>query len=337
MDPDTLPDIVVLGASAGGVPAFQDVVTAFPANFNAAIFVVLHLAAESESFLPRILTRSGDLPAVHPNDGDPVAAGRIYCAPPDHHLFLQDSRMRVLRGPKENLHRPSIDVLFRSAAIAFNRRVIGVLMTGGDDDGAAGLKAIQECGGIAVVQDPSDCLHPEMPQSALRLLKPDFVVPIGEIGPLVRDLVAGAVRPERRSSIMSEPVEKSDADNTGLPRPEDSHMGHPAPKLPGGGPTSFSCPECNGTLWELQDGEILRYRCRVGHAYTAQSIIEAESDAVDRAIWEAIRVLEESASMSRRIAQKTPPLRERLLKRAQEREGHAKVLRNLAINDPESR
>lgn len=318
------PDIVVIGCSAGGVPALQKVVSALPPDLDAAVFVVLHVLAEAESLLPHILSRLGGPPASHPSDGQLFETGRIYAAPPDRHILLHDSSVRVVRGPKENLHRPAIDVLFRSAAMVGGPRVLGVLLTGADDDGAAGLKAIQERGGATVVQDPMDSAHPEMPQSALQVMRPDFTLPLDQIGPMVRDIVKGVVKPNERP-VMPEAVDKSFGGDEG----------EPVDVKQLGTPTAFSCPDCNGTLWEVQDGRLLRYRCRVGHAYSSGSMIEAQSEAVERALWEAVRVLEESASMSRRIAQKTEVLREHLSQKAEERQRHAQALRDLLLNNSE--
>ncbi len=322
MKPDEgTPDVIVAGASAGGVDALQTVVSALPRGLDAAMFVVLHLSANAESLLPQILTRAGGLPACPAANGELFEMGRIYAAPPDRHLILHNASMRVVRGPKENRHRPSIDVLFRSAAMLYGPRVIGVLLTGADDDGAAGMKVIQERGGITIVQDPLDSRHPEMPQSALSVLTPDFMLPLAEIGATVRDLVTGVIKPNGRKAV-SDPVD----------RVLGQEQGQPVDVERLGAPTAFSCPDCNGTLWELQDGELLRYRCRVGHAYSAQSMVEAESDAVERALWEAARVLEESAAVSRRIAQKSEILRPRLREQAEERERYAQVIRDLLVN-----
>lgn len=315
------PDIIVVGASAGGVQALKTLVSKLPAGLDATVFVVLHLGAEADSLLPQILSRAGQLPATHPGDGELFEAGRIYTAPPDRHILLGDGVVRVIRSPKENLHRPAIDVLFRSAAMSYGPRVIGVVLTGADDDGAAGLRTIKDRGGIAIVQDPADSAYPAMPESALRAIGPDFKLPISEIGPVLRDIVSGAVTVGRPA--MKEPADKSFGQEEGLPFDV---------KLLGT-PTAFSCPDCNGTLWELQEGDVLRFRCRVGHAYSALSMANAESEAVERALWEAVRVLEESASMSRRIAAKSDVLREQLIAKADERQRHAGVIRDLLVSD----
>jgi two-component system chemotaxis response regulator CheB len=313
------PDVVVIGASAGGVKALQTLVSRLPDAFNAAVLVVLHVRAEVESFLPDILRKAGVLPAVHAADGSVLEAGRIYIAPPDCHLLFHNGYLRVIRGPKENRHRPSIDVLFRSAAMTHGNRVVGVLLTGADDDGTAGLLSIKRSGGVTVVQAPEESEFPRMPQSALTAVKPDFVLSVAEIGPLLGNLVKGLQQPTGRPVMM-------EADE----RP-------PAERVPGddkgpGVPTAFSCPDCNGTLWELHDGDLIRYRCRVGHAYSAATALDAESEAVERALWEAVRVLEESASMSRRIASKTETLREQLNRKAEERDRHAQVIRELLLS-----
>jgi two-component system chemotaxis response regulator CheB len=322
--PDETPGIVVVGASAGGVPALETLVSALPAGLDAAIFVVLHLWAHAESLLPHILSRAGSLPAVHPKDRDVVETGRIYAAPPDRHLLLTDSMMRVVRGPRENMHRPAIDVLFRSAAMTYGPRVIGVLLTGADDDGAAGLKIIKERGGIAVVQDPADSAHPQMPESALRAAGPDFVLPLREIGRVVCDLVSGAIQLPERATVPEEPTDEVFKKGERGERVDISLLG---------APSAFSCPDCNGTLWELQDGDVVSYRCRVGHGFSAGSMAEAQNSAVERALWEAVRVLDESASTSRRIARKSESLRERLLEKAEEHERCADVIRKLLQNN----
>jgi two-component system chemotaxis response regulator CheB len=313
--------VVVIGASAGGIEALQKVLSALPADFGAPVFVVVHLQADAESFLPQILSRSGRLRASHPVPGERIEAGRIYAAPPDRHVLVFNSTARVVRGPKENRHRPSIDVLFRSAALECGEKVIGVLLTGSDDDGAAGLKAVQDRGGITIVQDPEDSQYPQMPASALRVMQPDFTLPLAEIGPRLNDLVGGAVKRNGRRAV-SKPIDKSFGQEEGKPI-DVSLLGTP---------TAFTCPDCSGTLWELRDGELVRYRCRLGHAFSTQSMLEAESDQVERSLWEAVRTLEESAGLCRRIARITDLLRDKLLRQGEEREGHARVIRDLLLS-----
>jgi len=184
-------DIVTLGASAGGVEALQAVVRSIPATIDAAFFVVMHLSAWSRSELPRILSNAGPLPAMHARDDEPIEQGRIYVAPPDYHLVLEDSRTVLWRGPKENRSRPSINVLFRSAAVAYRERVTGVVLSGALDDGSAGLWWIRRYGGAAIVQDPAEAIVPDMPRSALEHVDTARIARLSEIGLLVSRLAAG--------------------------------------------------------------------------------------------------------------------------------------------------
>lgn len=202
-------DIIVIGASAGGVTALAQLARQFSARFPAAVFITLHIPANMPSMLPNILNYAGPLTALHPDDGAEIAAGHIYVAPPDHHLLVMQSHMRVVKGPKENRHRPSIDALFRSAALAYGPRVVGVVLTGSLDDGAAGLLAIQQCGGITVVQDPKDALYPSMPQSALELVDTDYCLPLAEIGPLLTQLAHTRVD-TTRPSVTPKGLEKAE-------------------------------------------------------------------------------------------------------------------------------
>src|SRR5215469_4343326 len=160
-------NIIVVGCSVGGVEALQKLAAGFPQKFHASIFVVMHLAPQTTSVLPDILNRSGKLPASHPRDGEVFRTGHIYVAPPNHHLVIEDGRMRITRGPKENRHRPAVDPLFRSAARYYGRRVIGVVLTGALDDGTAGLLSIKRRGGVAIVQDPGEAMAADMPRSAV--------------------------------------------------------------------------------------------------------------------------------------------------------------------------
>ncbi len=181
-------DIVVIGASAGGIAALQQLVSELPTNFAASVFVVLHMAPQTRSRLPEILGRSGPLPVKHPSDGEEIRAGHIYVALPDHHLLLDRGRIRVVRGARENNQRPAIDALFRSAAQAYGPRVVGVVLTGFLDDGSAGLIAIRRTGGVTVVQDPNEAAAPDMPLHAMEAVKVDHVLPLARIPPLLNQL-----------------------------------------------------------------------------------------------------------------------------------------------------
>jgi len=187
--PDRHHDVVVVGASAGGLECLALIASQLSADLPAAVFIVLHMSPRSSSSLPAILSRSGRLPAQHPHHGEETRPGRIYVAPPDHHLMLEAGVVLLTKGPLENRVRPAIDVLFRSAAAVYGRRVIGVVLSGYLDDGAVGLRTIKRQGGIAVVQDPDDAQCPAMPRAALAVVEADHVVPLSEAGPLINQLV----------------------------------------------------------------------------------------------------------------------------------------------------
>jgi two-component system chemotaxis response regulator CheB len=320
-------DIVVIGCSVGGVEALQKLVAGLPKDLPAAVFVVLHLSPQSTSVLPQILNRAGKLPAFHPLNPEPVLPGRIYVAPPDNHLVIEDGRVRVTRGPKENRHRPAIDPLFRSAARWYGPRVIGVVLTGSLDDGTAGLLAIKRRGGIAVVQDPKDAMAPGMPESALEAVSVDHVATLEQIPELLRKLVMVEVMQNRngkgKSSRLKKETEIVELDDMAAIEDENRP----------GTPSAFGCPECGGVLWELDEEEILRFRCRVGHAYTAGSLSVEQADGVESALWAAMRALEEGASLALRMANtakgRHPRLETRYRERAKTKMEHAEVLRKL--------
>lgn len=287
-------DIIVVGASAGGVEALITLTGSLPHNLPAAVFIVLHIPAQSPSLLPEILNRAGRLEAVQATDGMAIEHGHIYVAPSDHHLLVGHGKVRVIHGPKENRHRPAVDPLFRSAAQTYGPRVIGVVLTGALDDGTAGLQAIKQCGGIAVVQDPTDALYPSMPLSALEHVEVDYTVPLSGLGPLLVHLAHEEV-PEKGEHPVPEEMEK-ETQLTELDTADMQSDEHP------GTPSAFSCPDCGGVLWETQDGELLRFRCRVGHAYSSESVLAGQDDVLEQALWVALKTLEENIELSRRMA-----------------------------------
>lgn len=323
-------DIIVVGASAGGVEALTQLVRDLPADLPAALFVVLHLPAQRTSVLPRILNRCGRLPASHPTDGEALRMGRIYVAPPNYHLLVKRGVVRVIRGPHENGHRPAVDPLFRTAARAYGPRVIGVILSGVLDDGTAGLLAIKNCGGTAIVQDPADAMYAGMPTSAIENVAIDHVLPAARIGDLL-DRLAREPADEEGARAVSDEMEREteieEMDRAAL-------QGNDRP----GTPSTFACPDCGGTLWELRDGEILRFRCRVGHAHSAHALLAAQSDTLDAALWTALRALEESASLARRLADRAAKRghtqgRARFEQQAREAEDRATVIRNALLRE----
>jgi two-component system chemotaxis response regulator CheB len=287
-------DIVAIGASAGGIAPLQELVGGLPADLPAAVFVVVHLSEEAPSKLPSILDRAGPLEAVWPEDGDPVQNGRVYVAPPNLHLLLEDGAIRLTRGPKENRNRPAVDPMFRTAALAYGPRVVGVVLSGALDDGTAGLRAVKRRGGVAVVQDPDEALVPGMPESALRYVDVDHRLPADEIPPLLSRLAREPAIEKGAYPVWDDMEFESKI--AGLdPTLIDSEE-HPG-KL-----SAFSCPECAGPLYEIRDGELLRFRCRVGHAYTPESVLEEKPEVLEEALYLALNTLEESAIISERMA-----------------------------------
>ena len=286
-------DIVVIGASAGGVEALMTLVRGLPSDFPAALFVVLHIPATSESTLPHILARAGDLPAVHGTDGSPIQCGTITVAPPDHHLILERGVVRITRGPRENRCRPAADVLFRSAANVYGPRVIGIVLSGNLDDGTAGLVAIHRGGGKGIVRAPEDALFTGMPTNAIAV-DPEYILPVADIPSLLVQLVREEVHEQEAMPERREPAREVRIAEFNMHGIEgDNHAGAPSP---------FGCPDCGGVLWEIEDGGMKRYRCRVGHAFSPDTLLATQSEHLEAALWAALRGLEEKAALSRRLA-----------------------------------
>jgi two-component system, chemotaxis family, protein-glutamate methylesterase/glutaminase len=285
-------DIVVVGASAGGVEALVRLVKALPEDLPAAVFVVLHVPVSATSALPDILSRQGPLPATHAKDGEPIESGHIYVAPPDHHLLLKHEHIHLSRGPRENGHRPAIDPLFRSAAREFGARVVGVVLSGALDDGTAGLVAVKGRGGVCVAQDPEDALYQGMPTSAIERDHVDQVLPVPEIAALIATL-AGESAPDVAPPVSELLKAEDDMADLSMGAIERDNPGRPS---------AFSCPDCNGVLWELHEGRLIHFRCRVGHAWSPESLLSEQREALEAALWVAMRSLEERASLARRMA-----------------------------------
>lgn len=321
-------DMIVIGASAGGVEALVQLAHDLPLDLPAAVFVVVHVPAYSKSVLPDILNRAGKLPAVHPQDGESIQHGHIYVAPPDYHLLIKQGYIRLARGPRENTHRPAVDPLFRTAARAYKERVVGVVLSGTLDDGTAGLLSIKNQGGVAVVQDPEDALFPSMPSSAIAAVDVDYVLPMSHIVSVLVNLAREPVQAAGVSPMSSEiEIESSMAELDPVALQKDERPGTPS---------GFACPECGGALWELHDGELMRFRCRVGHALSANSLLAEQSQATETALWTALRALEESGALAHRLAlrsgrQNQTGVAERFQRRAQDAEQQAALIRQLIL------
>jgi two-component system chemotaxis response regulator CheB len=281
-------DIVVIGASSGGVTALLTLVKTLPADFPAPIFIVQHVGADSQSILPQLLNGVSALTVEHARDGDVFAAGTIYVAPPDHHLLLEDDKVVVKRGPKENRFRPSIDALFRSAGYGYGPRVIAVVLTGYLDDGTSGLWSVQRLGGLAVVQDPRDAQSPAMPANALEYVAADHIVPLAQLGSLLVQLTAQPAPAKPR-------VSKAELDLLGLELAiAKAGNAFSLGIINHGQLTSFTCPECHGALTQLIEGKLIRYRCHTGHAYTVSSLLGEVTQSVEGFLYQAMRGMEET-------------------------------------------
>jgi two-component system chemotaxis response regulator CheB len=287
-------DVVVVGASAGGIEALQEMLGGLPGDLPAAVLVVLHIPPTGGRSLPAILGRATELDVKAADDGEPLEQGRVYVCVGDKHLLVAEGRVHVRLGPRENGHRPAVDPLFRSAARFYGSRVIGVVLSGTLSDGTAGLHAVKRRGGVAVVQDPEDAMYDGMPASAIEYVRADFVLPAKELGPLLTRLVNEPAGPETEdpTEVMRREVALMEAGDQVL---QSDHPGRPSP---------WPCPDCNGVLWQIEDGPLLRFRCRVGHAWTADALLEVQGDEVEAALWTALRALEDRAALSRALAER---------------------------------
>lgn len=288
-------DLIVIGTSMGGIQALSEVARGLPPGFPASVFVVCHIAPGARSILPEILSRSGPLLASHAADGEPFYPGHIYVAPPDHHLLLgPDGRMRLSRAARENHHRPAVDPLFRSAARHYGDRVIGVILTGALYDGTAGLMAVRASGGLALVQDPTEALSAAMPSHASQIAGADHVVSIAELVKLLVSVVQEREVPGTRAGKM-DPIER-------MPEIVDRDMEKQARGELRGQVSIFTCPECGGALWQVDDKGLLRFRCHVGHAYDSEVLLSEQSEALEAALWTAVRTFREKSILSRQLA-----------------------------------
>lgn len=283
--------IIVIGASAGGFEAIQALVAALPRSLPASIFIVWHMSAEVMGILPQVLNKYDTLPASNAYEGELIEEGRIYVAPPDRHMLLEDGRIRITRGPKENRFRPAVDPLFRSAGHTYGERVIGIILSGALDDGTSGLWTIKNRGGIAIVQHPRDAAVSSMPESALREVAVDYSLTIAEMPALLVRLCA---KPIHSTKEIVEPT----MEQNGLTEAEIRAAwedGDGARKAAQYGELSpYACPECHGVLTALREGGRVRFRCHTGHAYTTDSLLTSLSENIDGSVWGAIRGIEES-------------------------------------------
>lgn len=297
-------DIIAIGASAGGVEALKILVSGFPPDLAASIFVVVHISPVYPSVLPDILTRFGPLPAVHARNGEAILPGRIYVAPPDHHLTLEPGFIRTARGPRENGHRPAVDPLFRTAARAYGPRAVGVVLTGALDCGTDGLMSIKSRGGVAIVQDPNEALSPEMPQNAIKHVRVDHILPLAKISSLIAKLARESVG-EEVLAMATKPIKERSV---------------------------FTCPECNGSMVESERGSLIRFECHVGHVFSMEGMAAAQAEELEAALWAGVRALEESEALARRMALRSDrKLAVRLVEKAEAMRTHAQLLQKMLL------
>ncbi len=319
-------DIIVIGGSSGSIDALSNLVAKLPADLPAALFVVVHTSPEGPSFLAQILDRASTLKARVANDPDDIRHGTIYVAPGDHHLLVKDHFVRVMRGPRENRLRPAIDPLFRTAAVAYGPRVIGILLSGYLDDGVSGLLAIKRCGGITIVQDLQDAEVPDLPRHALEKVPVDYVLPVAQMAEHLNNLVRSPA-PERVPVPLDIQIEAQIAE-TGV---STIAMADQLGTL-----TALSCPECSGPLWHVDGDEVQRYRCHTGHSYTAQFLLNAQDHDLEQALWEAVRSMDQQVKLLETLTDDEHKAgREKMAhiygQRAREAQQHADVIRRHLI------
>jgi two-component system chemotaxis response regulator CheB len=286
--------VVVIGASAGGVEALKELVAALPLDFPASVLVVLHLPPSGTSALPAILDRAGPLPARHAVDGDPLRPGQILIGPPDRHLFVLDDHVRLTRGPRENGHRPAVDVLFRSAARALGARIHAVVLSGSLDDGAAGALAVVSRGGDCLVQDFDEALHDGMPRATATAVGLEGL-PVKEIASRLAEVAVASPAAEEWAvpEVMEVETAMAELDPQAMHDPERP-----------GRPSGFAYPDCHGVLFEIDDHGLPRFRCRVGHAWSAESLVARQTIELEGALWMALRSLEEKAALNEELARR---------------------------------
>ena len=321
-------DIIVVGASAGGVEALEQLVRGLSPRLAASVLIVLHRPPDYESALPHILAGAGALPTAEARDGEPILPGRIYLAPPDRHMVIEGGLLRLLRGPKENHSRPAIDPLFRSAAQEYGPRVAGVILSGTLFDGTAGLFAVRRRGGLAIVQDPQEAAFPAMPESAIANVDIDYVLPVADIAALLsrrageiadtspQAMEVGQVgeekNDERREDAVITPMSpegipltsiSTEAEFDRLPEIAQRNQDEQVHGERHGRTTVLTCPDCGGTLWQAGTDPLIQFRCRVGHAYTGAGLLQGQTETLERSLWFSARMLVDKSVFLRELAE----------------------------------
>ena len=310
--------VVVVGASAGGAEALKGLLAQLSPEFPAPVFIVNHMAAETTGkALVAALNGAGGIPCSHARDGEPFEPAHAYLAPSDQHLLLVKGKMLVTKGARENRYRPAIDTLFRTAAVAYGKDVIGIILTGYLDDGTSGMKAIKRCGGVCIAQDPADAAYPDMPQSVIKHVGPDYCVPLAQMGALLEKLavrkVGAARKPPADLVIEAKIAERVVSD---LPSVE--KLGTQVP---------FNCPDCGGVLWQMKHGELLRYRCHTGHAFSAAALLAQQGEKIEETLWVALRMFEERQNLISTMGNGRKDLPSSVVERVSESQVHIDRIR----------
>ncbi len=320
-------DIVVVGASAGGIESLIEFISQLPAGFPAAVFVVVHFPPDGYTVLPSILTRSGRLPALSPHNGDTIENGHIYVAPPDWHMELVRGHIELNHGPRENSTRPAIDPLFRSAAREYGPRVVGIVLSGANDDGTIGIVQIKMVGGTTIAQDPEDALFPSMPQSAIETGQVDYILPAGEIAGLLERLVVEPPSEQRGAGdMLSSPENEQRVINNDQKEQVEGERRDQ--------PSFYTCPECGGVLWQFNEENAIEFRCHTGHIWSPGNLSMHMSDTIEQALAYAIRALKEKATLMWQLERRAHSMNreitaQRFAARAEEAEQHMQVLTDL--------
>lgn len=316
--PSRTSTVVVVGSSAGGMEALTRLMAQLPADFPAPVFIVNHMSAETTGKpLVQALNRAGSLSCSHATDGEAFQKGQVYLAPSDQHLLLVRGKMLVTKGARENRQRPAIDPLFRSAAVAYGKGVIGIILTGYLDDGTSGMKAIKRCGGTSIAQDPDDAAHPDMPLSVIRHVGADYCVPLSQMGSLLEKLAAREVGVSRKPPadlvIEAKIAQRVVSDIKSV-----ETLGSQVP---------FNCPDCGGVLWKMKHGDVLRYRCHTGHAFSSASLLAQQSEKIEETLWVALRMFEERQNLISTMGSSQKDLPSSVVERVKESQIHIDRIR----------
>ncbi|MBD2231335.1 chemotaxis protein CheB [Phormidium tenue FACHB-1052] len=312
------PMIIVVGASVGGMQALTQLIGQFPKDFPASIFIVNHMGAETTGdVLVAALNASGGLTCEQAHDEQSFQIGHVYLAPPDQHILLEKGKVLVTKGARENRYRPAIDPLFRSAAVAYGNRVIGIILTGYLDDGTSGMMAIKRCGGVCIVQDPVDAAYPDMPRSVIANVGADYCLPIAKMGMLLSDLVRRKL-PSRKQPPKDIVIEAEIAQRVLSDLPSVEALGKQVP---------FNCPDCGGVLWQITEGDFLRYRCHTGHAFTSAVLLAQQTAKIEETLWVALRMFEERQNLIATMGQSQGNASSSVLQRVQDSQVHIDRIR----------